>query len=256
MEKQGEMDQDQSEPGRSESSPRPGVPSEEAPGSPIPPEMKTASTGSDSGAWYFRHPLVVRLTHWVNALCVLILTGSGLQIYTGRYWFAVGRWHHYFFAWVFSINGLFYAAYIVRTGHFKNLLPARSHLRMIGAGVRHFFSRRRREAERARYIGLRILNILQKIGYTASVFGLGPLILLTGLVSSPRGEALLPVLAALFGTRQRAKTLHLDITFLLIGYTAAHLALVLLTGFRNNVRSMVTGWYRMMPSARENEKIK
>lgn len=255
MEKRGEMDQNQSRPnGRSDFSPRLGLPPEGAPASPLPAEMKTESTGPDSGAWYFRHPLIVRLTHWIHALCLLVLSVSGLQIYTGRYWFPLGRWHHYFFAWIFALNGLFYAAYIVRTGHFKNLLPTRSHLRMIGAGFRHFFSRRRREAESARYIGLRIVNLLQIIGYTASVFGLGPLILLTGLVSSPRGEALLPALAALFGARQRAKALHLDLTFLLIGYTAAHLALVLLTGFGNNVRAMVTGWYRIMPSGRDNKE--
>lgn len=257
MKKHGEMDQDQSGPdGRSDFSQRPGAPPEKAPASPLPAEMNTGSTGPDSEAWHFRHPLVVRLTHWINALCLLVLSVSGLQIYTGRYWFAVGRWHHYFFAWIFALNGLFYAAYIVRTGHFKNLLPARSHLRMLGAGIRHFLSGPQKRAEGSRYIGLRIVNVLQRIGYTASVFGLGPLILLTGLVSSPRGEALLPVLAALFGTRQRAKALHLDITFLLIGYTAVHLILVLLTGFRNNVRAMVTGWYRITASARENEKIK
>jgi thiosulfate reductase cytochrome b subunit len=80
------------------------------------------------------------------------------------------------------------------------------------------------------------------------------LIVLTGLVSSPRGEALLPLLAAFFGTRQTAKAIHFDIAILLIAYTAVHLFMVLLTGFRNNVRSMLTGWYRLTPSGEENKK--
>ena len=205
---------------------------------------------------YFRHPLVVRLTHWINVLCLLILSVSGFQIYTGRYWFGLGRWHHYFFAWVFALNGFFFTAYAVQSGHlFRDLLPARSHLRMIGAAILDYLLFRRPKGEEAtRYNILRIVNILQKIGYAGVVFGLGPLILLTGLVSSPRAEALLPTLATVFGTRQRAKAIHFNITILFIAYTIIHLFMLLLAGFWNNVRSMLTGWYRMTPSGEDNEK--
>lgn len=209
-----------------------------------------------SGTWYFRHPLVIRLTHWINLLCLMILSVSGFQIYTGRYWFGLGRWHHYFFAWVFVINGFFFTAYAVRIGHLlRDLLPARSDMRIFAAAIRHRFFLRRLEGEESRRLALlRIVNILQKIGYAGMIFGLGPLILLTGLVSSPRGEALLPILATLFGTRQRAKAIHFDITILFIVYTVIHLLLLQLTGFWNNNRSMLTGWYRMTPSE-EDRKI-
>ncbi|MBI3805696.1 MAG: cytochrome b/b6 domain-containing protein [Nitrospirae bacterium] len=259
MARRGEKDQERGEmDGQDNVSPSITVPSNQTPSeaSSPPPSgrTKTGSTQPDPGTGYFRHPLIVRLTHWINALCLLVLSISGLQISAGRYWFGLGRWHHYFFAWIFALNGLVYTAYAVRTGHFKNLLPARSYLHMIGKGLGDLLFRRPNGEEGFRQIGLRIANILQKMGYAGVVFGLGPLILLTGLVSSPRGEAFLPALADLFGTRQRAKALHFDITLLLIGYTVVHLVLLLLTGFWNNVRSMLTGWYRIRPSGKDNEK--
>lgn len=261
MERRGESDRDRREPtGRGDFSIVTGVPSNNTSSeisSPVPPgRPKAESTMTGSSTWYFRHPLVVRLTHWVNVLCLLVLSISGFQIYTGRHWFEVGRWHHYLFAWIFALNGFFFTAYAIQNGHlFRDLLPARSHLRMIGAAIRDYLLFRRPKGEEAtRYNVLRIVNILQKLGYAWVVFGLGPLILLTGLVSSPRGEAFLPTLATLFGTRQRAKAIHFNIAILFIAYTMIHLFMVLPTGFWNNVRSMLTGWYRITPSEKDNER--
>jgi|SRR5579884_606550 len=203
-----------------------------------------------SGASYLRHPLPVRLAHWINVLCLLVLTISGFQIYTGRQWFGVGRWHHFFFAWIFAFNGLFFTAYSLVSGHLRrDLLPGWGDFRNIGSVLRdHLLLRRPKGAEATRY------NVLQKIAYTGVVFGLGPLILLTGLVSSARGEALFPILSDFFGSRQTAKAIHFNITILFIIYTLVHLFMVIITGFRNNVRSMFTGWYRIPSSEGESEK--
>lgn len=203
-----------------------------------------------SGAGYLRHALPVRLAHWINVLCLLVLIISGFQIYTGRQWFGVGRWHHFFFAWIFSLNGLFFTAYALWSGHLlEDLLPRWRDLRQIGSTLRNYLRLRHPGGEAARRY-----NVLQKIAYTGVVFGLGPLILLTGLASSAGVESVIPGLHDLFGTRQRARAIHFDLTILFIAYTAAHLLMVLLTGFRNNVRSMLTGWYRISPSGEENGK--
>ncbi|TAK10286.1 MAG: hypothetical protein EPO39_00450 [Candidatus Manganitrophaceae bacterium] len=203
-----------------------------------------------SGASYLRHPLPVRLVHWINVLCLLVLTISGVQIYTGRQWFGVGRWHHFFFAWIFSLNGLFFTGYALWSGHlFRDLLPRWNDLRQIGSTLRNYLRLRHPEGEEARRY-----NVLQKIAYTGVVFGLGPLILLTGLASSAGVEAVIPGLHDLFGTRQRARAIHFDLTILFIAYTAAHLLMVVLTGFRNNVRSMLTGRYRILSSGERDEE--
>jgi len=197
----------------------------------------------------FRHPFLIRLTHWINVLCLLILIISGFQIYTGRQWL-FGRWHHFFFAWIFSLNGLVYVAYSLVSGHLlRNLLPGRADFRKIGSTLRETLLFRHPKGEEAtRY------NVLQKIAYTGVVFGLGPLILLTGLASSARGEAVFPFLHDLFGTRKRAQSIHFNLTILFIAYTLLHLFMVILTGFRNNVRSMLTGWYRVPPVGQADER--
>jgi thiosulfate reductase cytochrome b subunit len=210
----------------------------------------TRSAAPASGRWLFRQPLPVRLTHWINALCLLVLAISGFQILTGAPWVWVGRWHHFFFAWIFVFNGFFYTAYALWSGHlFRDLLPRWKDLRKIGPTLRdHLLFRYRKKEEEIRY------NVLQKIAYTGVVFGLGSLILLTGLVMSPRGEAAFPDLLTLFGSKRRARVIHLNVTFLFIAYTSLHLLMVALTGFRNNVRSMITGWYRTPSSLEESEK--
>jgi thiosulfate reductase cytochrome b subunit len=74
---------------------------------------------------------------------------------------------------------------------------------------------------------------------------LGPLVVLTGLAMSPWADAALPLLPALFGGRQSARTVHFALTFALIGFTATHVFMVAVTGIVNNLRSMITGWARV-----------
>ncbi|MCG3117287.1 MAG: cytochrome b/b6 domain-containing protein [Candidatus Manganitrophus sp. SA1] len=225
------------------------------PGEPLSPPVirsKTAVPERLSPApEVFRHPFFIRLTHWINALCLLMLVISGFQIYTGRQWL-FGRWHHFLFAWIFSFNGLAYVAYSLVSGHLlKNLFPGWSDFRKIGSTLRDtLFFRHPKGEEATRY------NVLQKTAYTGVVFILGPLILLTGLASSARGEAVFPFLHDLFGARKRAQSIHFNLTILFIAYTALHLLMVILTGFGNNLRSMLTGWYRVPPLDEGNEKEK
>ncbi len=179
--------------------------------------------------WKYRHSLAVRIAHWTNAVCVFGLILSGFQIFsdvrgegslpgwaTFIHTIGMGRSEHFLFAWVFVANGIGFTLYAISSRHLWDLLPF---LKTSG-----------------RY------NLLQRLAYTGVIFGLGPLVAITGAALSPRIDALIPILN-LLGGRQAAKTLHLAACFGLIGYIMAHLTMVATTGFWNNLRSMLTGWY-------------
>ena len=86
-------------------------------------------------------------------------------------------------------------------------------------------------------------NGLQKLAYCAVIFVLGPLIVMTGLAMSPTMDAAFPILPWLFGGRQSARAIHFLCAFSFLGFFIVHIAMVILSGGWNNLRSMVTGWY-------------
>jgi thiosulfate reductase cytochrome b subunit len=159
----------------------------------------------------------------------------------GHQWLAMGRRWHFFFAWAFVLNGLAFAGYAVLGGHLsRDLMPSGPELRAIGRALRDHLLFRFRHGDAAdRY------NVLQKLAYASIIFVAAPLLVLTGLAMSPRVDAAIPALPAVFGGRQSARTLHFLLTLGLIAFTAVHLFMVLVTGFWNNVRSMILGWYRL-----------
>jgi thiosulfate reductase cytochrome b subunit len=77
-----------------------------------------------------------------------------------------------------------------------------------------------------------------------------PLIILSGIGMSPAMDAAWPWVVDLLGGRQSARSIHFITAFLLLGFTILHLVLVLLAGPINEVRSMITGWFRV-PQARK-----
>ena len=70
-------------------------------------------------------------------------------------------------------------------------------------------------------------------------------LILTGLALGPGVDATVPWLTVVFGGRQFARLWHFTLMVLLFGYFGTHLALVVSTGFWNNMRSMITGWYQL-----------
>jgi thiosulfate reductase cytochrome b subunit len=86
-------------------------------------------------------------------------------------------------------------------------------------------------------------NVLQKFAYLGVIVILGPLIVITGLTMSPAIDAVVPWLPGIFGGRQSARTLHFIATWLVVTFVAIHVVMVVATGFWNNLRSMITGWY-------------
>jgi thiosulfate reductase cytochrome b subunit len=86
-------------------------------------------------------------------------------------------------------------------------------------------------------------NVLQKLAYLSVTVVVGPLIVLTGLAMSPAVDAAVGWLPDVFGGRQSARTIHFVATGLFILLVVVHVAMVLVTGVWNNLRSMITGWY-------------
>jgi len=222
-----------------------------------------------NGRCIYRHRFWVRMTHWVNVVCMTVLLMSGLQIFNahpalywgnisdfdnpvaaigtfpdwvtlpGSQWLAMGRRWHFFFAWLFVTNGALYALLAIASGHFRrDLVPTPSALRQIGHSIRDHLRLRFPKGEEARHY-----NVLQRLAYLAVLCVLCPLIVLAGLAMSPQLDAAYPWLLSIFGGRQSARTIHFLCAFSLLGFVIVHLLMVLVSGVWNNLRSMVTGWY-------------
>jgi thiosulfate reductase cytochrome b subunit len=152
---------------------------------------------------------------------------------------AMGRQWHLFFAWALVINGLFFTAYALISRHVtRDLAPTGKDLRDIGKAVKdHIVLRHPTGEEAKRY------NVLQKLAYVGVLFVVAPLIVLTGLAMSPTIDTAFPWLLTIFGGRQAARTIHFIACFSFVGFIVIHVSQVFLTGFFNNMRSMVTGWF-------------
>jgi thiosulfate reductase cytochrome b subunit len=154
-------------------------------------------------------------------------------------WLAMGRRWHLFFAWLFVINGLIFTAYAFASRHAtRDLAPTGNDWRSIGKSLRdHLILKHPGGEEAKRY------NVLQKLAYANILFIIAPLIVLTGLAMSPTIDTAFPWLLTIFGGRQAARTIHFVACFSFVGFILIHVVQVLLTGFFNNIRSMVTGWF-------------
>jgi thiosulfate reductase cytochrome b subunit len=156
-------------------------------------------------------------------------------------WLAMGRQWHLFFAWIFVLNGVLFGLYAIASRHvWRDLFPKLRDLRGIGRGLVNHLRFRHPTGEEARHY-----NVMQKLAYIGVIFGLGPLIVLTGLTMSPAIDAAFPGLLSLFGGRQSARTIHFLACWGFIGFVAVHVLMVMTTGLRNNLRSMITGWFRL-----------
>ena len=156
-----------------------------------------------------------------------------------------GREVHFAMAWLLVFNGLVYLLFGLFTGHFRrDLLPAAAELRprhVLADIWNHMRLRRPRGAAARRY------NVLQKLSYLIVLFGLVPVMVLTGLTMSPAVTAAMPFLFDLFGGRQSARTIHFLVADLLVLFVLIHIIQVIVTGMFNNMRSMITGRYAIRP---------
>ena len=268
-----------------------------------------------------RHRWPLRWMHWINLACMLVLVGSGLQIFNAHpalYWgeastfadpvfatqamrdsagkvrgittigdtkfmttgvlgvstrvedgvvlqrgfpmwatipgyksLALGRRWHFFFAWAWVINGVLYLAWSLATQHLsRDLAMRRRDWRNIPDSIRdHLRFRHPVGDEAARY------NPLQKLAYMSVIFVLAPLAVLTGLAMSPQMGAVLGWWLELVGGRQSARTLHFIAMGLFIVFTLIHVLMVVYAGPVNELRSMITGRFRVRYPGTEPAQI-
>lgn len=237
------------------------------------PASRTDRLRADGGTDVWRHPLWVRVTHWLNAAAVVVLLMSGLNILQAHphlYWglkstfadpwfspptppgwmmipsvrdLATARHWHFLFAWIFVANGLAYLAWGLVSRRFgRRLWPTRADLRDLPASVAEHARLRFPRDDRAR-----AYNVLQKLTYLAMVLIVLPLMLITGLSMSPGFNAIGGGLLELLGGRQSARTLHFISASLIVGFILVHVGLVIWTGLANNMRAMITGWFKIEP---------
>jgi thiosulfate reductase cytochrome b subunit len=157
----------------------------------------------------------------------------------GERWLAMGRAWHFFFAWILVVNGTVYVLLGIRSGHLRrDLWLTRADWRRLGhTFIEHVRLRFPKGDEARRYNGI------QKLAYLFILFVVGPVIVLTGLTMSPTIDAGYPWLLWLFDGRQSARSIHFICAMTLLGFFVVHIALVILSGPWNNLRSMITGRY-------------
>lgn len=258
----------------------------------------------------YRHPWIVRIVHALNAVCLLVLLTSGLQILNAHpafYWgetsrfaeplaaivsepapdgtlrgrvevfgarldttgvlgvskgsdgaaearafpswltlptypdLGAGRAWHFAFAWLLVANGAVYLAHGLMSGRLGGqLAPTGADLRHLPASFVDHLRLKFPTGEAARQY-----NGLQKLAYLGVIVVALPVMLLTGLAMSPTMHAWAPWLGDLFGGRQSARTMHFVTVMALVAFVAVHLAMVLAAGPVNELRAIITGWYRL-----------
>jgi len=219
-----------------------------------------------------KHPLAIRWMHWVNFPVLFTMIWSGLLIYWNDsdnayrhphavyrvgvgsltvvrlfppwFWKAInapyrvteGLGYHFFFMWIFAINGILYVTYLLVSGEWRVLVPER----------RSFV-----DAVQVTLVDLHLrtglppqkkYNGAQRIAYTAVILmGLGSL--LTGLSIYKPTQA--HWLTSLLGGYEMARWEHFWLTMGFCGFFLVHVGQVILAGW-NNFRSMVSG-YEIVP---------
>ena len=204
----------------------------------------------------YEHPWVVRFAHWANAVALLVMIASGLQIFRAfpsfgpkipqnnfyvppksvslGGWLAGGMQWHFTFMWIFVGSGLMYVIYQIETGHWRQVLFRPSDIKGVWPMVRYYFLFGKKPPVEAAY------NPLQKLAYTGTVL-LGVIATLTGLVVYK------PVqfgwLTWLMGGFHYARIWHFVAMCGFLAFIPGHLIMVALHGW-NNFYSMITGWKR------------
>ncbi|MGI9026800.1 MAG: cytochrome b/b6 domain-containing protein [Burkholderiaceae bacterium] len=156
-------------------------------------------------------------------------------------WLSMARRWHFFFAWVLLVNGLCYIAYSIASRHLsRDLTPRQPELRTIGQSIVDHLKFKHPAGEAAKHY-----NVLQKLAYLVVIFVLLPLTILMGLGMSPGLDTAITGWVDLFGGRQSARTLHFIAAWLIVAFVLVHVFEVIISGLWNNLRSMITGRYRV-----------
>lgn len=197
------------------------------------------------GAWRVDSTGIAGVTDNRAGKPVRAVVPSWAMIPGPRHLAAARRWH-FFFAWAWVINGACYLAWSLASRHLqRDLAMQRRDWRGIGRSiVDHLRFRHPRGEEALAY------NPLQKLAYLAVIFVLTPAIVLTGLSMSPQMDGLVGGFTAFIGGRQSARTLHFAAMALFVLFALVHVLMVVYAGPVNEMRSMLTGRFRVRDDAR------
>jgi thiosulfate reductase cytochrome b subunit len=193
--------------------------------------------------WVGIHPLVVRITHWVNVLAVLMMVTSGWRIYNASPLFdftfpnglTLGGWlagalqWHFAAMWLLALNGLVYVAYGIVSGHFqRKLLPVspRAVLRDVRDALRG----------RLAHDDLSVYNAAQRAAYLALILLLAVLVLSGLAIWKP---VQLQELAALMGGYEGARVVHFAAMAALVAIVVVHVVMVIVVP--RTFPTMITG---------------
>ncbi len=198
------------------------------------------------------HPWPVRISHWINAVAMTMMIGSGWGIYNDSIiinglWFPhavrIGSWAaesllwHFAFMWVLAINGLFYLGYGFATGRFRRrLFPIRP--RELIETVRETLRLHLAHEDLTTY------NAVQKLLYIVVIVA-GVMQVVTGL--SIWKPVQFGWLTALFGGFQGARIAHFIGMTVIVGFVVVHVALAFLVP--RTLVAMVTGGPRVAEPA-------
>ena len=189
------------------------------------------------------HPIWVRVTHWINAIAMLVMIGSGWEIYNASPLFGftypktitLGGWlagallWHFAAMWVLAINGIVYVALGIVSGRFRRkLLPIRPG--EVAADVKAALTFKLSHADLSRY------NAVQRLLY-AGIIVVAILIVLSGLAIWKPVQ--LQWLTALFGGYDAARYVHFFCMASIVGFLAIHVLLAVLVP--KSLRAMITG---------------
>lgn len=192
------------------------------------------------------HPLVVRITHWVNACAILLMVASGWRIYNASPLFSfrfpaeatLGGWlagalqWHFAAMWLLAINGLIYLAYGIISGHLKRkLLPLHpvAVFRDVGEALRG----------RLAHADLSVYNAAQRAAYLGAIVLL-VLLVLSGLVIWKPVQ--LHAIGALMGDYEGARLLHFFAMCGVVLFVVVHVLMVMLVP--KTLPTMFTGRVR------------
>jgi len=189
------------------------------------------------------HPAWVRLTHWINALAMLVMIGSGWQIYDASPLFgftfprqlALGNWlagallWHFAAMWLLMINGIVYLVLGILSGRFRRkLLPLYPR-----AVVSDLFAALR---GRLSHDDLSVYNAVQKLLYLGIIVA-GITIVLSGL--SIWKPVQLQVLTSFFGGYNTARYVHFAAMTAIVAFLVVHVTLAVLVP--KSLRAMIIG---------------
>jgi thiosulfate reductase cytochrome b subunit len=185
-----------------------------------------------SREWIKIHPLVVRVTHWINAVAIFIMVTSGWRIYNASPLFdfrfpdglTLGGWlagalqWHFAAMWLFAVNGLVYLIYGMVSGHFRRKffpITPRAVLHDVAAALRGKLA----------HDDLTVYNAAQRAAYLTLIVALIVLVLSGLAIWKP---VQLQELAALMGGYEGARLLHFFAMALMVLIAVVHIVMVIL----------------------------